>query len=91
VRRGDGLIDVVVESVRPIPPVVSMLFSEVLNHLRAAIDNVMFHVVESLRGAPLPSDAASLVAMPIRQSGASLIAFAILLVNASKHPHDASA
>jgi len=75
VRRANGLIDVVVERVRPIPPLISMLFSEVINHLRAAIDNVVFHIVESLRGAPLPSDAASLVAMPIQQSGAGLSAW----------------
>jgi len=75
VRRADGLIDVVVERVRPIPPVVSMLFSEVINHLRAAIDNVMFHLVESLRGATLPPDAAFQVAMPIQQSGADLSAW----------------
>jgi hypothetical protein len=75
VRRADGLIDVVVERVRPIPPQISMLFSEVINHLRAAIDNVVFHVVESLRGAPLASKAASLVAMPIQKSDADLSAW----------------
>jgi hypothetical protein len=50
-----------------------MLFSEVINHLRAAIDNVMFYVVESLRGAPLPEDAAVRVAMPIYQSANKLV------------------
>jgi hypothetical protein len=73
VRRADGLLDVVVTNVRPIPPVVSMLFSEAINHLRAAIDNVMFYVVESLSGAPLPEDAAVRVAMPIYQSATKLV------------------
>jgi hypothetical protein len=38
------------------------LFSDIVNRLRAAIDNVMFHVVEALRGSPLPDDAAVKVA-----------------------------
>jgi hypothetical protein len=63
----------VVNKVRPIPPVASMLFSEIINHLRAAIDNVMFHVVETLRGGPLPPDAAVRVAMPIYQSPDKLL------------------
>jgi hypothetical protein len=73
VRRPDGLIDVVVASVRPIPPVVSMLFSEIVNHLRAAIDNVMFHVVETLHGGSRSPDAAYKVAMPIYQSADKLL------------------
>ena len=72
-RRPDGLIDVVVSEVRPIPPVASLLFSEIINHLRAAIDNVMFYVVETLRGSPLPDDAAVKVAMPIYQSATKLL------------------
>jgi hypothetical protein len=72
VRRADGLLDVVVAAVRPIPPVVSMLFSEIINHLRAVIDNVMFHVVEAERGGPLPPDAAIQVAMPIYQTAEDL-------------------
>jgi hypothetical protein len=73
VRRDDGLLDIVVGKVRPIPPVVSMLFSEIVNHLRAAIDNVMYDVVETLRGGPLPPDAAIKVAMPIYQSADKLL------------------
>jgi hypothetical protein len=73
VRRADGLLDVVVANVRPMAPAVSMLFSEVINHLRAAIDNVMFYVVESLRGSSLPEDAAAKVAMPIYQSASKLV------------------
>lgn len=72
IRRPDRRLNVVVTAVRPIPPVVSMLFSEIINHLRAAVDNVMFHVVESLNGGPLPGDAAALVAMPIQQTAAGL-------------------
>jgi hypothetical protein len=75
VRWPDGLLDVGVAAVRLMPPVVLMLFSEVINHLRAAIDNVMLYVVESRHGAPLPADAASHVAMPIHQSAAGLQAW----------------
>ena len=41
-------------------------------NLRAAIDNVMFHVVETLRGGPVPPDAAIQVDMPICQTAAAL-------------------
>lgn len=71
VKRADGLLDVVVHAVRPIPPVAAMLFSEIVNHLRAAIDNVMFYVVEAL-GGPLTPSAAAQVAMPIQESAINL-------------------
>ena len=51
--------------VRPIPPIVELLFSEIVNHLRSAIDNVVYYMVESMRGTPLPDGTANLVAMPI--------------------------
>lgn len=61
-------VDVIVTSVRPIPPVAAMLFSEAINHLRAVLDNVVFHLVTSQRGTPLPDDAARLVALPIYEA-----------------------
>jgi hypothetical protein len=75
VRRPDGRLNVVVERVRPIPPVVEVLFGEIVNHLRAAIDNVVFYMVENMRGGPLPDNAAHLVAMPIVQSAEDLKAW----------------
>jgi hypothetical protein len=57
-RRPDGLLDVVLERVRPIPPVVEMLLSEIVNHLQASIDNVVFYITETVRGvstAPQPA------------------------------------
>lgn len=72
VRRPDGRLNVIVERVRPIPPLVELLFSEVVNHLRSAIDNVVFYMVENIRGRPLPNNAAHLVAMPIVQSAEDL-------------------
>ena len=65
IRRPDGLLDVLVDHVRPIPPIVELLFSEIVNHLRAAIDNVVYYMVENARGGPLPDNAAHLIAMPI--------------------------
>jgi hypothetical protein len=50
---------------------VELLFSEVVNHLRSAIDNVVCYIVEMLRGTPL-CDGAHLVAMPIVQTAGEL-------------------
>ncbi len=71
VRNDDGVTaNVVVTGLRPIPPVVALQFSEAIHHLRAALDNVVFHLVTDARGATLPDDEARLVAMPIYPSGA---------------------
>ncbi|MFP2991300.1 hypothetical protein ACK87K_11095 [Mycobacterium intracellulare] len=72
VRNDNGLLDAVITAIRPIPPAISMLFSEIVNHLRAAIDNVVFHLVEQARGSALPPKQARQVEMPIRQSTTDL-------------------
>ncbi len=53
IERTPGLYDVEVASLRPVPPVASMLFSEAVHHLRSAVDNVVFHLVEKWHGQPL--------------------------------------
>ena len=63
VRRGNA-VDIVLRGIRPIPPLVSLLFSEAINHLRAAIDNTVWYLVEREHG-PVKGSAALLVAMPI--------------------------
>jgi hypothetical protein len=63
-RRSDGRIRLVVSSVRPIPPVVSLLFSEAINHLRAVLDNTVWHLVTEAVGV-VDDRAARDVAMPI--------------------------
>ncbi len=63
VRRGDE-VDMVLRGIRSIPPLVSLLFSEAINHLRAAIDNTVWYLVEREHG-PLNGFAARQVAMPI--------------------------
>lgn len=63
VRRGNE-VDTVLRGIRPIPPLVSLLFSEAINHLRAAIDNTVWYLVEREHGS-VKGSAARLVAMPI--------------------------
>lgn len=65
VERTPGLLDFEVTSIRPVPPIASMYFSEAINHLRAAIDNVLFGLVEADHGVPLTEIQARSVAMPI--------------------------
>lgn len=72
VRTDDGLLSLVVSAIRPIPPVIPMLISEAVNHLRAAIDNVVFYLVEQARGSALPPAQAIQVKMPICQSADDL-------------------
>lgn len=67
-----GTVDAVVTGIRPIPPSAGMLFSEAVNHLRAVLDNVVFHLVTSARGEPLRDDAARKVALPIYETAAQL-------------------
>jgi hypothetical protein len=53
VERTRGFYDVEVVSIRPVPPVAAMLFSEAVHHLRSAVDNVVFYMVEQDHGQPL--------------------------------------
>lgn len=55
----------VVTGVRPIPPLIAMLFSEAVNHLRSAIENTVFRLVERERGEPLSERQSKAVEMPI--------------------------
>jgi hypothetical protein len=66
VRQGDQ-VQMVVKSVRPVPVEASLLFSEAVNHLRAAVDNVVWHIVEQEHG-DLNGTVATLVSMPIARS-----------------------
>lgn len=58
-------IEVRVQTVREVPPVLPMLFSEPINHLRAAIDNAVFHLAQEAHGRPFTAKEAAAVAMPI--------------------------
>lgn len=60
-----GMVDAVVVSIKSVPPSAALRFSEAINHLRAALDNVVFHLVTDERGQELPDDEARKVAFPI--------------------------
>lgn len=49
-----------------------MLFSEAINHLRSAIENTIFLLVERERGEPLPERQGRAVEMPILEDDATL-------------------
>jgi hypothetical protein len=59
-------LNVVVRGIRAIPPLVSMLFSEAVNHLRAAIDNSVFYLVTDGRTSQLTDWQERRIAMPIQ-------------------------
>jgi hypothetical protein len=44
-RQRDDRLRIIVSAVRPIPPVISMLFSGAINHLTAILDNTVWHLV----------------------------------------------
>lgn len=71
-----GMVDAVVTDIRPIPPSAAMLFSEVIHHLRAALDNVVFHLVTEARGQALPEDDARQVALPIYEQQTQFVDWA---------------
>jgi hypothetical protein len=70
VENPPGILSLVVARVRPIPPTIVLLFSEAIHHLRAALDNAVFHLVEQEQG-PLDDDRARRVAMRIDEDEAA--------------------
>ncbi len=48
-HRSQGGLALTVASIRPIPPIVGLHISESINHLRAALDNVVFYMVADRR------------------------------------------
>lgn len=62
--RSGGRFTAAVRSIRPVPPLLWLLFSEGVNHLRAALDNVVWHMAEQHYGA-IDTSAAPRVALPI--------------------------
>lgn len=77
-----GVLELVVDKVKPVPPLVAMLFSEAIHHLRAAIDNTVFHLVGAGQidpgvshqiAFPICADSGSLDRWFARTAGAKLI------------------
>lgn len=64
VDEESGTYEARVGGVRPIPPLMGLLFSEGIHHIRASLDNAVWHLVEEEHG-PLTITQALLVAMPI--------------------------
>lgn len=65
----NGIVTAKVDSIRPIPPKVALLFSEAINHIRASIDNVVWYLVEKETGE-LDPQTELLVAFPITRDSA---------------------
>lgn len=63
--RRDEMNHLIAEAVSPIPPLAALLFSEAINHLRAAIDNALLIKLESIRAEPLTEAQIKSVAFPI--------------------------
>ncbi|MFD7026123.1 hypothetical protein [Promicromonospora sukumoe] len=63
-HRSDDQVRTVIDKVRPIPPAIAVLFSDAINHLRATLDNVVWHLVTSQSGE-IADRAALSVALPI--------------------------
>lgn len=63
VERTPGMYDVEVATLRPVPPLAAMLFSEAVHHLRSAVDNVVFYAVEKEHGQPLTPQQERIISM----------------------------
>lgn len=70
-RRRDGIEQLVVRSVDPMPPSVGLYFSEAINHLRAAIDNAVYGLTVSSHDGPLTDRQDKAVEFPIRDDSES--------------------
>jgi len=67
-HRSQGGLALTVASIRPIPPIVGLHISESINHLRAALDNVVFYMVADRRAQELTEKQRRAVSMPIHHT-----------------------
>jgi hypothetical protein len=56
-RRDEGVAELYVAAVDPVPPIVSLLFSDAINQLRSSLDNALVLQIEHLRREPLDTEA----------------------------------
>jgi len=63
VERTPGTYDVEIASIRPVPPLAAVLFSEAVHHLRSAVDNTLFYVAEKEHGEPFTPEQARMISM----------------------------
>ena len=66
-RVSEGHCRMVVQAVKPVPPRIALLFSEAVSHLRAAIDNTLFHLAAAGHDGTLDPDKERAVYFPITQ------------------------
>lgn len=64
IHRSGKTDRVIVKNIRPIPPRISLLFSDAINQLRACLDNMVWHLATSSSGPP-PDDIARRITCPI--------------------------
>lgn len=64
-RFADGAERLFVEAVRPVPPKVGLLFSDAVNHLRSALDNVVFHLAQAAHDDVLTEQQERAISFPI--------------------------
>ncbi|WP_069162938.1 hypothetical protein [Nocardia altamirensis] len=72
IERVPGSFDIEVTAIRPVPPLVGMLFSEAVHHLRSAMENTLYFLVEQARGSSLPEDEAKRIEMPVLADAAAM-------------------
>lgn len=60
-------VKIVVKRIRPIPPLLALLFSEAINHLRSSLDNVVWFFVEEEYGE-IDQRKAPLISFPIKDT-----------------------
>jgi hypothetical protein len=65
IERTPGTYDVEVDSLRPVPPLAAMLFSEAVHHLRSTVDNAVLYAVEQEHGQSLTPQQERAVSMLI--------------------------
>ncbi|QKE85151.1 hypothetical protein [Arthrobacter sp. NEB 688] len=70
-RRRNGEAELVVSEIHQVPPLLWLLFSEAISHLRASLDNVLWYIV-SLEHEEISDSVARRVAMPIHRDAHSL-------------------
>ncbi|PTR44720.1 hypothetical protein C8K38_103217 [Rhodococcus sp. OK611] len=73
VENDESGIELTVTGIRPIPPLLSMLFSEAIHHLRAAIENTLFYLVGASRSEELSEAQARAIEMPIYEKPGDLV------------------
>lgn len=56
---------VTVDSVKPIPPVVPLVFGDAINQLRSSLDHALLALIEQARGHQLPEEQARTLMFPI--------------------------